>query len=48
MVRIFERALWENSNAHINEASIANKYSGIAIRDICNARDSNVYIMPDN
>ena len=32
----------------LNETSIANKCTGIAIRDICNARDSNVYIMPDN
>ena len=28
--------------------SIENKYTGIAIRDLCNARDSNVYIPPDN
>ena len=32
----------------LNEASIANKCSGIAIREQCNARDSTVYIMPDN
>ena len=32
----------------INETSIVNKCTGIAIRDLCNARDSNVYIMPDN
>ena len=32
----------------LNEASIANKCPGIAIRDLCNARDSNVYIIPDN
>ena len=31
----------------IKETSITNKCIGIAIRDICNARDSNVYIMPD-
>ena len=31
----------------IKETSIINKCTGIAIRDICNARDSNVYIMPD-
>ena len=32
----------------IKETSIINKCTGIAIRDLCNARDSNVYIMPDN
>ena len=32
----------------LNETSIVNKCTGIAIRDLCNARDSNVYIMPDN
>ena len=32
----------------LNEASIANKCSCIAISDLFNARDSNVYIMPDN
>ena len=31
----------------IKETSIINKCTGIAIRDLCNARDSNVYIMPD-
>ena len=31
----------------LNETSIVNKCTGIAIRDLCNARDSNVYIMPD-
>ena len=31
----------------IKETSIINKCTGIAIRDICNARDSNVYIMLD-
>ena len=31
----------------IKETSIINKCTGIAIRDICNAIDSNVYIMPD-
>ena len=31
----------------LNETSIVNKGTGIAIRDLCNARDSNVYIMPD-
>ena len=31
----------------IKETSINNKCTGTAIRDICNARDSNVYIMPD-
>ena len=39
-----------NSKIHkyiIKETSIINKCTGIAIRDICNARDSNVYIMPD-
>ena len=38
-----------NIQKHIlNETSIVNKCTGIAIRDLCNARDSNVYIMPDN
>ena len=32
----------------LNETSIVNKCTGIAIRDLCNARDSNVYIMPGN
>ena len=32
----------------IKETSIINKCTGIAICDLCNARDSNVYIMPDN
>ena len=32
----------------LNETSIVNKCTGIATRDVCNARDSNVYIMPDN
>ena len=32
----------------LNETSIVNKCTGIAIRDLCNARDSNVYILPDN
>ena len=31
----------------IKETSIINKCTGIAIHDICNGRDSNVYIMPD-
>ena len=31
----------------IKETCIINKCTGIAIRDICNARDSNVYIMPN-
>ena len=31
----------------IKETYIINKCTGIAIHDICNARDSNVYIMPD-
>ena len=31
----------------LNETSIVNKCTGIAIRNLCNARDSNVYIMPD-
>ena len=31
----------------LKETSIINKCTGIAIRDLCNARDSNVYIMPD-
>ena len=31
----------------IKETSIINKCTGIAIRDLCNARDSNVNIMPD-
>ena len=35
---------WEVSKVE----SIANKCSGIANRDLCNARDSNLYIMPDN
>ena len=35
-------------NYILNETSIVNNCIGIAIRDICNARDSNVYIMPDN
>ena len=32
----------------LNETSIVNKCTSIAIRDLCNARYSNVYIMPDN
>ena len=32
----------------LNETTIVNKCIGIAIHDLCNARDSNVYIMPDN
>ena len=32
----------------LKETSIINKCTGIAIRDQCNARDINVYIMPDN
>ena len=31
----------------IKEIPIINKCTGIAIRDLCDARDSNVYIMPD-
>ena len=34
-------------NHIIKETSIINKCTGIAIRDICNARYSNVYILPD-
>ena len=47
MVQSFECALWGNSKAHINKTSIVNMCTGIAIGNICNARDSNVYIMPD-
>ena len=32
----------------LNETSIVNKCTAIVIRDLCNARDSNVYIMLDN
>ena len=32
----------------LNETSIVNKCTGIAIRDLCNARDSNAYNIPDN
>ena len=32
----------------LNEIYFVNKCTGIAIRDLCNARYSNVYIMPDN
>ena len=32
----------------LKETFIINKCTSIAIRDICNARDSNVFIMPDN
>ena len=32
----------------LNEISIVIKCSGIDIRDLCNARDNNVYIMSDN
>ena len=32
----------------LNKTSFVNKCTGIAIRDLCIARDSNVYIMPDN
>ena len=31
-----------------NETSIVNKCTGIAIRHLYNARDSNAYIRPDN
>ena len=31
----------------LKDTSIVNKLTGIAIRDLCNARDSKVYIMPD-
>ena len=31
----------------LNSTTIINKCTSIAIRDLCNARDSNVYIMPD-
>ena len=34
-------------SALIKETFIINKCTGIAIRDLCNARNSNVYIMPD-
>ena len=41
--------LYGKNQKHIlNETSIINKCTGIAIRDLCNARDSNVYIMPYN
>ena len=32
----------------LNETSIVNKCTGSAIRDLCKARHSTVYIMPDN
>ena len=32
----------------LNKTFIVNKCTGIAIRDLCNTRDSNVYIMPYN
>ena len=32
----------------LKETSIINKCTGVAIRDLCSARYSNVYIMPDN
>ena len=32
----------------LKEISIVNKCTGIAIRDLCNSRDNNVYIMLDN
>ena len=35
-------------NHILHETSFVIKCTGIAIRDLCNARDSNVYIMPDN
>ena len=38
----------KNQKHILNETSIVNKCTGIAIRDLCNARDINVYIMPDN
>ena len=40
--------LYGKIKTHIKRTSIVNKCTGIAIRDLCNARDSNVYIMPDN
>ena len=32
----------------LNETYFVNKCTGIAIRNHCHARDTNVYIMPDN
>ena len=41
--------LYGEIQKHIfNETSIVNKCTGMAISVLCNARDSNVYIMPDN
>ena len=41
--------LYGKTQKHIlNKTSIINKCTGSAIRDLCNARDSNVYIMPEN
>ena len=39
--------LYGKIQTHIKRNTIVNKCTGIAIRDLCNARDSNVYIMPD-
>ena len=41
--------LYGETQRHIlNETSIVNMCTGIVIRDLCNAKDINVYIMPDN
>ena len=49
MVRTPLSVLHGKIQKHIlNEAFNANKCTDIAIHDLCNARDNNVYIMPDN
>ena len=41
--------LYGKMQKHIlNESSIVKKCTSIGIRDLCYARDNNVYIMPDN
>ena len=44
---IYMCLLGKLKNTLLHEACIINKCTSIAIRDLCNARNSNVSIMPD-